>query len=264
MAEGHTVVRWARRLRPMIGQPLELIQLPRRWADRDWLLVGQHLTAIETRGKHLLLHISDGQTAHCHALMFGSWQVGRPRMRLRKKERDVRLRLRTADREAVFFHGPVVELLTAEELAKHAVLKKLGPDILGPSFDREEAWQRLQKAPGRTIGDAVLDQNIVAGIGNVYKSEAFFVAGIDPQRPVGECSRREIERIWDAVIPLMQEGARDFGPITTLPPALREGRERNWVYRRNGRPCRRCTAAVQMVRQGVLKRTTYFCPACQR
>lgn len=93
--------------------------LPRRWADRAATLPGQHLREIQTHGKHLLLHLSEGLSVHCHAMMYGSWQFGKPLMKLRKPEKYVRLRLRTANHEAVFFNGPVVELLTAQELQTH-------------------------------------------------------------------------------------------------------------------------------------------------
>ena len=106
MAEGHTLVRWAGWLKPLVGEPLEKVELPRRFADRAAGLVGQHVARIETKGKHLLLHLSGGDTIHCHAMMYGSWQVGKPGMKLRKEERVVRVRMRTATREAVFFHGP--------------------------------------------------------------------------------------------------------------------------------------------------------------
>ena len=263
MAEGHTVVRWANRLRSLIGRPLEVVEMPSRWHDRAWLLVGQEITRIETHGKHLLIHLSDGQMIHCHALMFGSWQVGNPDMKLRKPSKHVRLRLRTSWREAVFFHGPVVELLTEEERARHAKLKALGPDLLHDHFDRDEVWRRLQRDPAREIGDAILDQTIIAGIGNIYKSEGLFVAGIDPRRRVAEVERADVERVWDVAIPMMWEGARTYGPITTLPADLQKGRTRNWVYRRNKKPCFQCGATIEMIRQGPMQRTTYFCPHCQ-
>lgn len=264
MAEGHTVIRWARRLKPLVGQVLESVEMRGRWADRGWLLAGQHVTRIETRGKHLLFHLSDGQTIHCHALMYGSWQVGRPGMALRKEERYVRLRLRTARHEVVFFHGPVVEVLTDEELAKHKVLKALGPDILSRSFDRDEAWRRLQLKRAREIGDALIDQNNVAGIGNIYKSEGLFLAGIDPRRPARDVPREKIERLWDKLIPLMWEGVNAPRFVTTLPLELQDGHERNWVYLRKGKPCFRCKTPIEMIRQGTWRRTSYFCPQCQR
>ena len=126
MAEGHAVVRWARGLRRLVGSPLTRVDTPKRWAERGQRLLGEHLTKVRTHGKHLLLHTSCELTIHCHAMMYGSWQFGGPGMALRKPERQVRLRLRTPDREAVFFNGPVMELLAEEELATHERLRRLG------------------------------------------------------------------------------------------------------------------------------------------
>src|SRR3712207_3850569 len=106
MAEGHAVVRWARALQPLVGEPLLDVTLPRRWGDRGTALRGARITAIETRGKHLLLRLSNGETLHTHAMQYGSWQVGTPGMTLRKDAKYVRLRLVTPTHEAVFYHGP--------------------------------------------------------------------------------------------------------------------------------------------------------------
>ncbi|MGD8868588.1 MAG: DNA-formamidopyrimidine glycosylase family protein [Gemmatimonadales bacterium] len=263
MAEGHSVVRWARALGSLIGEPIVAADLPRRWSERTVSLPGQHVVSVATHGKHLLLHLSGGFTLHCHALMYGSWQFGRPGMQLRKPEKNVRVRLVTADREAVFFNGPVVELLTEEELVAHEKLNALGPDVLHEDFDRDEAWRRLQAQAIRAIGDAVLDQTLVAGIGNIFKSEGLFLASINPLAPVAAVSRGQLERFWDVLIPIMNQSARRAGPIVTLDKSLRRNGERHWVYRRTGRPCYRCGTLIEMFRQGQLKRTTYRCPGCQ-
>jgi DNA-formamidopyrimidine glycosylase len=263
MAEGHTLIRWAGWLKPLIGQHLDAVQLPRRFAGRAEALVGEHVTAIETRGKHLLVHLSGGETIHCHAMMYGSWQVGRPGMALTKAERQVRVRLRTAEHEAVFYNGPVTELLTPEELATHERLRALGPDIMSSEFDRDEAWRRIQHDRAREVGDAVLDQTIVAGIGNVYKSEGLFLAGINPHEPTGRVNREEIETLWKETIPLMWYGVDHAPPIVTLPEELRSETERNWVYQRSRRPCFRCDDTIRMTRQGEHKRSSFHCPTCQ-
>jgi formamidopyrimidine-DNA glycosylase len=197
-------------------------------------------------------------------MMYGSWQFGRPGQELRKPQRQVRVRLQTAGHEAVFFNGPIAELLDAGELEAHERLHALGPDLMSDTFDADEAFRRLSRRPDRELGDAVLDQTIVAGIGNIYKSEGLFLAGLDPRRPVCDVSRREADRIWSVTAPLMWQDARRSGPITTLDRHLRRGRDRHWVYRRRTRPCFRCEAPIEMVRQGELQRSTYFCPGCQR
>jgi DNA-formamidopyrimidine glycosylase len=263
VAEGHSVVRWARSLRSQIGEPLITAQLPKRWADRAAALPGQHLVAVGTHGKHLLLHLSGGSTIHCHAMMYGSWQFGGPGMSLRKPAKNIRLRLSTAKSEAVFFNGPVVELLTEAELRVHEKLNALGPDVLHDDFDRDEVWRRFQTSRARFIGDALLDQTLVAGIGNIFKSEGLFLAGVNPLAPIATVTQDQVTRIWDVVIPIMESNSRRAGPIVTLDKGLRRDGERHWVYRRTGRACYRCGAPIEMVRQGQLKRTTYFCPRCQ-
>jgi formamidopyrimidine-DNA glycosylase len=219
--------------------------------------------AVATHGKHLMLHLSGGFTIHCHAMMYGSWQFGRAGMQLRKPKKNVRLRLVTAESEAVFFNGPVVELLTAEELSAHEKLNALGPDVLHDDFDRGEAWRRMQSDPTRTLGDALLDQTLVAGIGNIFKSEGLFLAGINPLAAMASITRAQLERIWDVLIPIMNQCARRSGPIVTLDKSLRRDGERHWVYRRSGRPCFRCGVSIAMARQGQLRRSTYRCPRCQ-
>lgn len=264
MAEGHAVIRWARALAVLLDQPLEEVQLPKRWGARAQQLVGEQITAIATHGKHLLLHLSNGETLHTHAMQYGSWQIGARDMALRKEARYVRLRLATATHAAVFFHGPVVELLTADELRTHATLGALGPDVLSPTFDRAEAARRIRAAAGRAIGDVVLDQRAVAGLGNIFKSEGLFLAGLDPRRAAQNITADELDRLWEAVIPLMWRGVEQHGPTTTTTPALTAAGHRHYVYRRRGQPCLRCGTPIQMLRQGALQRTTYFCPVCQR
>ena len=269
MAEGHAVARWAEALRVLVGETLIDAGVPPRWRERARALVGGRITAVRTTGKHLFLRCdappAGGELViHCHAMQYGSWQVGERGMVLRKEARYVRLRLATAAHEAVYYHGPVMEILTPAELAAHPAVAALGPDLLHAGFDRAEAAARIGADGGRPIGDAILDQRNVAGIGNIYKSEGLFLAAIDPRRPARQVSGAELERLWDALIPLMREGVgQQPGRTTTLPADLRAGGEYNWVYRRRRRPCFRCGTPVAMVRQGELARATYFCPSCQ-
>jgi formamidopyrimidine-DNA glycosylase len=140
----------------------------------------------------------------------------------------------------------------------------LGPDILSASFDAGEVARRVRAAGEREIGDVVLDQRVIAGIGNIYKSEGLFLARIEPRRPAREVTTRELARLWKTLAPLMHEGTRRVGAIATLPPSVSAGGERNWVYRRRTRPCFVCGTLIEMVRQGELRRATYYCPHCQR
>ncbi len=263
MAEGQTVIGWANALRALTKEPLVHVELPERYREQAAELVGQHIREVETRGKHLLLHLSIGLTILCHAMMYGAWQVGRPGMALRQPARFVRLRLRTNEHEAVFFHGPVVDLLTPEQLANHRRLARLGPDLLKEDFNCEEAHRRVLAAGRREIGDALLDQQVVAGIGNVFKSEGLFLGHIDPRRVAASISRKEADALWQAVRPMLVGAAEGQDPVITLPPDLRRTGENYWVYSRAQRPCFLCGSLVAMVRQGQLARASYFCPNCQ-
>lgn len=248
----------------LIGEPLLEVRLPRRWGERALELQGTWLTSTETRGKHLLLHLSSGATLHTHAMQYGSWQIGARGMELRKEAKYVRLRLATAAHEAVFFHGPVVELLSPDELAQHGALAALGPDVMASDFDRDEAARRVAVAGERPIGDVVLDQRVMAGLGNIFKSEGLFLARVDPRRPAAGVSRAELERLWDDLIPIMWSGTQRYGKTTTTPPELQQAGHLHYVYRRRGHACLVCGAKIEMLRQGELERSTFFCPVCQR
>ena len=237
--------------------------MPKRWGERPQTLVGEHLTEVRTHGKHLLMPLSNGEVLHTHAMQYGSWQVGAPGMALRKDPKYVRLRLATDHHEAVFYHGPVVELLTDEEVRTHPRLSALGPDVMQEGFDRDEAARRVQAAAERPIGEAVLDQRVMSGVGNIFKSEGLFLAGIDPRRAAESVDRAALDRFWEAVIPLMWEATERFGKTRTTRPDLQAEGHLNYVYRRRGKPCLVCGTPVEMVRQPPHDRSTYFCPHCQ-
>ncbi len=264
MAEGHAVIRWARALGVLVGEPLAQVRLPKRWGERGLALIGRHLSNVETRGKHLLLHLNNGETLHTHAMQYGSWQIGERSMALRKAATYVRLRLVTTAHEAVFYHGPVIELLTADELSNHGALLSLGPDVMSPTFDRDEAARRVHAAGERPIGDVVVDQRVVAGLGNIFKSEGLFLARIDPRRAAASVAWAELDLLWTELIPIMWKGTERYGKTTTTPPNMQQAGHLHWVYRRQRKPCLRCGTPIEMVRQGDLNRSTYFCPHCQR
>lgn len=258
------MARWAEALRALVGEPLVTVEGPRRWRPRTDPLVGASLRSVETHGKHLLLHLSTGDTIHAHAMQYGSWQIGPPGMPLRKEPRFVRLRLGTAAHDAVYYHGPVMEVLSPDELRAHEALASLGPDLMHDDFDPREARRRIAADGARPIGDALLDQRLVAGIGNIFKSEGLFLAGIDPRRPAGDVPARELTRLWKRLVPVMCESALHDGPTATLPPDRRDGRQRHWVYRRRGHACFECDTPIAMERQGEFRRATWYCPSCQR
>ena len=220
-------------------------------------LTGRVVTEAVSRGKHLLIRTGDGITVHTHLRMDGSWRVRPARERVGNSHR-IRLILANAEWQAVGYQLGVVEVLhTASE---HTVVGYLGPDLLGADWDPAEAMRRLGADPARPVGEALLDQRNLAGIGNVYKAELLFLRGINPWRPVGEVA--DIETLLGLAQRLLEANKERFGMITT--GVARRGEE-NWVYGRAGRPCRRCGTAVKSADQGrtTEERITYWCPRCQ-
>ena len=264
MAEGHAVARWADALQELVGEVVRDIVVPPRWRERAARLRGTTVARVHSHGKHLVLHFSNAWVIHTHAMQYGSWQIGPIGQLLRKEERRARLRLTTDRLEALFYHGPVMEVLSADELARHERYGSLGPDLLHDDFAPATIFGALRAQGAREIGDAVLDQRIVAGIGNIYKSEGLFLAAIHPLRRAESVTERELLVFFEELIPLMQAGRHEYGMTITLPPELRlEPWMRNWVYRRRGQACFVCASPVEMIRQGEFRRTTYFCAHCQ-
>jgi DNA-formamidopyrimidine glycosylase len=264
MAEGHAVARWGDALRELIGERVAEIQVPPRWRDRAENIRGAELTQVRTHGKHLVLQFSNDWVVHTHAMQYGSWQIGPLGQELRKEARFARLRLTTPRHEVVFFHGPVMEVLSLDELAAHERFNSLGPDLLHDDFAIESVIDAIHAQGAREIGDVILDQRVVSGIGNIYKSEGLFLATIHPRRGAAEVSEGELRILFDELIPLMQEGRRQQSWIVTLPSDLQLAPwMRNWVYQRRGQPCFVCATKIEMFRQGDFQRTTYFCPHCQ-
>jgi len=264
MAEGHAVARWGDALRELIGERVEEIRVPPRWRERAEHLRGAVLTQVRTHGKHLVLQFSNDWAIHTHAMQYGSWQIGPLGQELRKDARFARLRLTLEQHEVVFFHGPVMEVLSLDELSKHERFTSLGPDLLHDDFRVQSVIEAIQSQGDREIGDVILDQRVVSGIGNIYKSEGLFLATIHPRRAAADVSTSELEVLFEELIPLMQMGRRQESWIITLPDDLRlEAWMRNWVYQRRGQPCFVCATKIEMIRQGEFERTTYFCPHCQ-
>jgi endonuclease VIII len=259
MPEGDTIFRAARTLAKVLnGRILRSVESPLE-AIASAGLAGRRVERVEARGKNLLVAFDDGRVLHTHMRMTGSWHVYRHGERWQRPRRQARVVLATEDFVTVCFDAPVVRLLTAAELSRDALLSGLGPDILAPDFDRVGARARLKGLGGVAVGEAVMRQSAVAGIGNVYKSEALFLCGVDPFVPVGQFSDRTLDLLLEKARTLMRGnlrgGARETRPSLT--------RERTWVYGRGGRPCRRCGTSIQMRRQGPDARSTYWCVACQ-
>ena len=263
MPEGDTIARAAATLaRALEGKTVAQFRSPLP-ALSGASLAGRAVARVEPRGKHLLIHFDDGRVLHSHMRMTGSWHVYRPGEAWWKPERLARAVIETEDFVAVCFSAPVVELLAPGELARHPALRRLGPDILGGVFDSEAARARLRSMPDAPIGEALLAQSALAGIGNIYKSEALFAARVDPFVPVRRLSDGEIDAVVRAARRMMT--ASVASQTASRRPRITSARAGGYaVYRRSGLPCLSCGTAIRMRRQGDAGRSTYWCPGCQR
>jgi endonuclease-8 len=258
MPEGDTIHYAANRIRPVLaGRIPDELRTPHprfardRWAER---LEGRIVESVEAHGKHLFLRFEGDLTLHSHLRMTGSWRVHPIGARWSRAQRRAWLVLRSAGHDVVQFDGPVLELLSESRRRFDLRLAALGPDILADEFDELRFLRRLREDdPTRPIGDALLDQRTIAGIGNLWKAEGCFAAAIDPWRPAGKVSDSEALAIVAATRPRMQESALDGMQI----------RHRQ-IYGRAGRRCPRCADGRIVQRgQGDDNRLTYWCPSCQ-
>jgi len=250
VAEGDTILRLARRLdAAFAGEELAVsTPSPRGRAAGVQRLDGATLESAEARGKHLLLHFGP-LVLHSHLGMSGGWHVYPLGAAWRRPRSSAWAVLSGRDHEAVQFGGPTLRLLTAERLRRDPQLSGLGPDVLASDFDPGAVAAAMRADPTRTIGDALLDQRLLAGVGNIFKSEACFAARVDPWRPLGELSDDELRAVLGAAQEQMQE-------------AVESGRKTFAVYRRRG-PCPLCGGPISSRGQGDANRTTYWCPHCQ-
>jgi endonuclease-8 len=253
--EGDTIHHAANRIRPVLEGhvPDELLTPhPRfgrdRWPER---LAGQTVTSVDAHGKHLFLRFEGGLVIHSHLRMTGKWRVSEAAA---PRPAGTWLALRRGDRQVLQLNGPVLELMTASRTRLDQRIAGLGPDILAPALDEAAFLRRLRADdPTRPIGDALIDQRTIAGIGNLWKAEGCFAAGIDPWRRTGEVANEEALAIVRAVRPLMQRSAADG-----MQEAFKV------IYGRAGEPCPRCGAKIEARGQWEDNRRTYWCPSCQR
>jgi len=256
--EGDTVWYAARRLgEALAGRPLTRsdFRVP-RYATTD--LTGREVTESLSRGKHLLTRVEGGVTVHTHLKMDGSWRV-RPASERAAGGHRIRLVLGNDSWQAIGYQLGIVQVLPTGQ--EKEVVGHLGPDLLGPDWDPAEAVRRLRAAPGRQIGDALLDQRNLAGIGNLYATEMLFLRGVNPWRSVGEVA--DMTALVELGQRLLDANKTRLDQVTT--GDTRRGRQ-SWVYRRAGQPCRRCGTTIRQAEQGAAgeERVRFWCPACQR
>lgn len=259
MPEGDTVWLACRRLNAALaGQRLTAsdFRVP-QYASVD--LAGVTVRQVVSRGKHQLFRFDNGQTLHTHLRMDGSWHLYSPDARPHGgPEHQIRVVLHTDTTQAIGYRLPVIELIaTADE---SEVVGHLGPDLLGPDWDAEEALRRLRADPTRTIGEALLDQRNLAGIGTLYRAETLFLSGVHPRLPVGQV--KNLERVLDRARRLLEANKERPEQVTT--GERRRGREQ-WVFNRERQPCRRCRTPIRLEEFGPAgqERRSFWCPHCQ-
>ena len=243
MPEGDSLHRAAQRLQVLVGERVE-VETPHPRAAVKGLaerLDGRRLEQVEAVGKNLLLHFEGGLVLRSHLRMKGRWRIERLGAARTGKPWLV---LRSAEHEAVLWNGAVLELVGVRGAPR------LGPDILGEPPDYETMLARLRAEPKREVGDALLDQRLVAGIGNVWKAEALWEARVSPWRRLEEVDDSELRAVLEAARTLMRTSVE--GP-----------RPARHVYRRGSRICPRCGGIVRSAPQGANARTAYWCPGCQ-
>lgn len=251
MAEGDTILRLARRFdSTLVGETVgAAAPNPRGKAAGIERLDGRTLERAEARGKHLLLDFGD-LSLHSHLGMSGGWHFYRHGARWRRPRSSAWAVLSGGGWDAVQFGGPTLRVAPTGRLRRDPQLVRLGPDILAAEFDPDGVITAMRADPTRGLGDALLDQHLVAGIGNIFKSEACFAARLDPWRLIGDLSDEELRTVLDAARSLMLE-------------AVASGRHPHRVYRRRQGACPRCRGPISSRGQGDANRTTYWCPNCQ-
>lgn len=259
MPEGDTIHRAAGRLdAALTGQ-----RITRYWAYRPQLLHPDRsdrlVRQVEARGKNLLIHFDDQRALYSHMRMTGSWAVYQAQERWTRPQAQARVVIETATHAAVCFAAPVIELLSAPEILRHPTLSTLGPDLLAETLDEDEILRRLATVGEQPIGEAIMNQRLMAGIGNVYKSEMLFLGQIDPFDRVDAIPQQALRKLLSRTRESMQYNLHTRRRTTRKSPG-----PDLWVYERARRPCLRCRRSVQMKRQGPHNRSTYYCPRCQR
>jgi endonuclease-8 len=271
--EGDTIHRAARTLHLALAGR-EVVRFETAFAhlavvDDQAPLRGRIVERVAAVGKHLLMHFSGDLILRTHMRMHGSWHIYRPGERWRRPRRDMRVVVDTDAYEAVAFAVPVAEFRTAATLQRDDVVQALGPDLLDPDVDLDEAVRRVRALGDMPLGEALLTQRAVAGIGNVFKSEVCFEARLSPFAPVSSLDVPTVRAVLEVARRQMRLNvSADPDHAFPQPPGRRTTGRMNpseglWVYGRAGEPCRRCGTPVSLRKTGVDARLTYYCERCQ-
>jgi len=275
MPEGDTIYRTARALsRALTGKPVtrfESSYAQLTSANDQKAFAGQTIAHIEARGKWLLIHFSSGNILATHMLMSGSWHIYKPGDPWQDKAANARILIATADYLAVGFRIPIARIYTEQTLARERKIPRSDQDVLSPSFDAATAAHKLMVRPNDELGNALLRQDVLAGVGNVFKSEICFLLGLNPFRKVASISQPQAEEIVATAQRLLAANVLEDSTDLIVTYSGKHRRTTNnadpaaslWVYGRKGEPCRRCVTPIERALQAPNARSTYWCPACQ-
>ena len=267
MPEGDTIYRTAQVLKTALeGAKVQAFsaRAPQMRSLGPSRLIGETISAVESRGKHLLIWFAPSDLAlHTHMRMTGSWHLYRSRERWRKPAHLARVVIEVQGWTAVCFSAPVVELRPRAEVEQHPSLASLGPDALDETTDLAEARRRLDERADWSIAEALLDQRVLAGVGTVYKCEVLFIHRVDPWTPVAQVPPATRDALLATAEELLKRNVApgSVARITTTGEGSTTGR--TYVYGRARRPCGRCATPIARARQGEQGRTTYWCRRCQ-
>jgi endonuclease VIII len=266
--EGDTIYRTAASIRQWMGGRIVTAAQSQVAGLKVQTLVGRTIERVEPHGKHLVIsfgvrpELDDDQPValHSHMRMSGSWHVYAAGAEWQKPKRQANVILMATDRHAVCFNAPIISLLAERDVERGTSIGRLGPDVLVDPFHAAEVVARARATRNTdAIGEVLLDQRVVAGIGNIYRCESLFLESIHPWTIVSQLSDQAFEMLVNTASQLMRNNlgkpiGRNFGG----------GENQQWVYGRAGLPCRRCGTVVQSRKQGAQARTAYWCSSCQR
>jgi endonuclease VIII len=274
MPEGDTIFRSARALRQALaGQTIttfETAYAQLASVNDQTPVAGRTVEQVESRGKWLLIYFSGDLILTTHMLMSGSLHIYRPGERWKMARSHMRIVLATNAMVAVAFNVPIARFHTARTLERFAAVTGLGPDVLSGSFSADEAAQRLLAQGEEEVGNVLLNQRVMAGIGNVFKSEICFACQVNPFRKISSLRKQEVECLLDTARRFLAANVTETASdtIVTYTGLRRTTGSSNpaarlWVYRRAGEACRRCGTNILTRKQGIGARSTFWCPDCQ-
>ncbi len=259
MPEGDTLFRVAHQISKQIcGKRIEAARAKPELVKAK-TLKGHRLQKAEARGKHLLLDFDNELSVHSHLGMTGSWHIYPRGERWRKPAQRAALALRFDTHDLVCFSPKLIELNSTARIRRNRFLTGLGPDLLAENFDEDEALRRLRRHQQLPIGEALMAQQLVAGIGNVYKSEILFMNRLDPFSPVSDLDDETLRSCLRSARRYLR---RNLEGLRRKFRGSTHG-DRLWAYLRSGMPCLECGTPIRMRRQGETARSTYYCPVCQ-